>query len=458
MFFRQVITEDLGCASYVLADGGEAVVVDPRWDVAPYLAMADEHGLRIAHVVETHTHADHLSGRGRLAASTGATLHVPAGARARDEHEPLADGDRLEVGDVRLTALATPGHRPEHTALVVEDRSRAERPWAVLTGDSLFVGDLARPDLAVEPREGARALFASLRRLLDLPDDAEVWPGHIGGSLCGGAGMSEKPSSTIGMERAANPLVGVRDEDEFVRALTAGLGPQPPDFERIVALNRGPLPDDPPPSRPLTPARVRGLVEDGAVVVDAREPHEYDGAHIPGSLSVTAVTVGVGTRAAWVVDPDADVVVVAASDADAGRVARMLQAVGILRVRGHLAGGIGAWRQAGEETAATPAIDVAGLADRLRRGEAVLLDVREDDEWRAGHVPGALHVPYHELRDGRRAELEGVDRPLAVACSAGIRSGLAASLLERAGVGPLIHVARGGVEDLPDHGTPLAAG
>src|SRR3989440_5903399 len=223
MLFRQILHEDLGCASYVVADAGEAAVVDPKWRIEDYLELAHEHDVRIRHVLETHNHADHLSGRGRLSAATGATLHVSAEAGAEYDHEPLADGTTLELGDARITALRTPGHRPEHLAFRVEDASRAEEPWLLLTGDSLFVGDVARPDLAVEPEEGARGLYGSLARLLEHDDFLEVWPGHVGGSLCGGAGMSEKPGSTLGFERRFNPLLGIETEDEFVRELTESL-------------------------------------------------------------------------------------------------------------------------------------------------------------------------------------------------------------------------------------------
>jgi hydroxyacylglutathione hydrolase len=447
MLFRQILHEDLGCASYVIADGGEAAVVDPKWRIEDYLELAHEHDVRICHVLETHNHADHLSGRGRLVAATGATLHVSAEAGAEYDHEPLEDGTTLELGDARITALRTPGHRPEHLAFVVEDRSRDEAPWLLLTGDSLFVGDVARPDLAVEPEEGARGLHHSLARLLEHEDFVEVWPGHVGGSLCGGAGMSEKPGSTIGFERRFNPLARIGDEDDFVRELTAAPQPQPPNFERIVELNRGPLVTESTALEPLAPAGAQALLDSGAVLVDGREPREFDAVHVPGSLSVTQAHAGVGTRAAWVVEPDADVVVLAASDADALELARNLEAIGFRSLKGFVAGGIGAWQAAGLETASTPAIDPAELARRLGAGDLTLLDVREDDEWDEGHVEGSLHVPYHELRDGLPSSLPR-DEPVAVACSAGNRSSLAASLLRRAGLENVIHVTDGGVEDL----------
>src|SRR5919206_2258732 len=447
MLFRQILHEDLGCASYVIADGGEAAVVDPKWRIEDYLELAHEHDVRIRHVLETHNHADHLSGRGRLAAATGATLHISAEAGAEYEHELLTDGTTLELGDARITALRTPGHRPEHLAFVVEDRSREEAPWLLLTGDSLFVGDVARPDLAVEPEEGARGLHRSLARLLEHEDFVEVWPGHVGGSLCGGAAMSKKPSSTIGFERRFSPLLRLADEDEFVRELTASPQPQPPNFERIVELNRGPLITDTTALEPLAPVGAKALLDAGAVLADGREPREYDAVHVPGSLSVAQTHSGVGTRAAWVVEPDADVVVLAASDEDARGLARSLEAIGFRSLKGFVAGGIGAWQAAGLETSSTPAIDPDELARRLRAGDVTLLDVREDDEWDEGHVEGSLHVPYHELRDGIPGELPR-NEPLAVACSAGNRSSLAASLLRRAGRENVLHVTDGGVQDL----------
>jgi hydroxyacylglutathione hydrolase len=455
MFFRQVLHEDLGCASYVVADGGVAAVIDPKWDVDDYLALAEEHGFEIRRVLETHNHADHVSGRGRLVAATGATIHVSAHAGVAYEHEPLADGDEVAVGDARIRALATPGHRPEHLAFLVSDAGRAEAPWLVVTGDSLFVGDVARPDLAVEPKEGARGLYRSLRRLLELEEFAEVWPGHIGGSLCGGAGMSEKPGSTIGFERRYNRFAAIADEHDFVGALTDKVAPQPPNFRRIVELNRGPLITDAASLEPLAPARVKQLTERGAALVDGRDPREFDAAHVPGSINVTMTRSAVGTRAAWVLDPEADVVLVAATDDEARRLGRLLEAVGFRRLAGILAGGVPAWRDAGLEVGSTPAIDPAGLAEGLRRDEVVLLDVREDDEWQAGHVEGSLHVPYHELRDGVPPEVRVDGKPLAVACSVGNRSSIAASLLKRAGVERVVHVVDGGVADLKNEGVEL---
>jgi glyoxylase-like metal-dependent hydrolase (beta-lactamase superfamily II)/rhodanese-related sulfurtransferase len=457
MFFRQVLHEDLGCASYVVADAGEAAVIDPKWEIDEYLALADEHGFEFRHILETHNHADHVSGKGRLAKATEAAIYVPAKADVAFDHVPLNDGDTVAVGQITITALATPGHRPEHTAYLIADASRGEEPWLVVTGDSLFVGDLARPDLAVEPEEGARELHASMRRLLELDDFAEVWPGHIGGSLCGGAGMSEKPGTTIGFERRFNRLLKLEDDDAFVEELTGHLAPQPPNFKRIVELNRGRLLTEAVSLDSLSPARVKEILDAGATLLDGRSPREFDGIHLPGSINVTMTRAAVGTRAAWIVDPESDVVMTAGTDDEALRMARLVEAVGFRSLLGILGGGVGAWEQAGLETESTLAIDVAELAERLRRGAVELLDVRDDDEWEEGHVEGSVHIPYHDLRDGLPDDIQS-GKPLAVACSVGNRSSIAASLLKRAGVEDVIHVADGGVADLEEEGIPLVEG
>ena len=460
MFFRQVLHEDLGCASYVVADGGEAAVIDPKWDVEDYLALAAEHGLDIRHILETHNHADHVSGKGRLAQVTGAEIYVPATAAVEFEHVPLADGDTVRVADVVIAAVATPGHRPEHMAYAIADGSRGDEPWLVVTGDSLFVGDVARPDLAVEPEEGARDLRRSLQRLLGLDDFAEVWPGHIGGSLCGGAGMSEKPGTTIGFERRFNRLLKLDSDDAFVRELTSQLAPQPPNFKRIVELNRGPLLTEAVTLDALTPARVKEMLDAGATLLDGRAPREFDAAHVPGSINVTMNRSAVGTRAAWIADPESDVLVAAGSDEESARMGRLLEAVGFRQLRGLLAGGVAAWQDATLDISTTPAIDIHELAERWQRGDVDLLDVREDDEWEKGHVEGSIHMPYHELRDGAPARLGLTERArvLAVACSVGNRSSIAASLLQRSGMRNVIHVAEGGVGDLKKEGIPLVEG
>jgi len=455
MIFRQLIHDDLGCASYLVGDerAGVAAVVDPRLEVGEYLRLARFLGVHIEHVLETHTHADHVSGHGRLVQATGAAVHVHRAAGAAYPHEPFDDGWELALGDVVVRALHTPGHRPEHTAFALTDARRdVTRPWAVLSGDSLFVGDLARPDLAVEPEEGARGIFRSLHdTLLALPDDCEVWPGHLGGSMCGGPGMDLKVCSTIGFERANNPGLSERDEDRFVVAALAGLGPQPPNFERIVDVNRGPLTSGEVWVAPLTPRQVAQQQADGALIVDVRTDLQFDDAHIPGALCVTALRGGFGSRLAWMAQAGQPIVFVGRDDADGTAAAGLAAAVAVTDVAGVLSGGMTSWREERMEIARIERIDVAELHER--RDALQLLDVREKTEWDAGHIPGSVHVPYHDL-DGVPDGLDG-GATIAVICASGQRSALGASLLARAGAGRVVHVVDGGVGTWRERGWPI---
>jgi hydroxyacylglutathione hydrolase len=444
MLFRQITHEDLGCASYVVGDesAGVAAVVDARLDIDEYLHVARYTGVHIDHILETHNHADHVSGHGRLAAATGATIHIHREAEAEYDHEPFDHGWELELGSVRVRALHTPGHRPEHTAFALIDADRGDEPWAVLTGDSLFVGDIARPDLAVDKDEGARGIFHSLHeRLLTLPDTCEVWPGHLGGSLCGGPGMDMKASSTIGYERRNSAMLAVADEGEFRRKATAALRPQPPNFENIVALNRGPLSVTSVAVLPLTPRQVEQAAADGALVVDIRTELQFDEAHIPGSVSITALRAGFGSKLAWLVEPGQRVVLVGRDDEDARHAATLAESVGITRMAGYLAGGMTSWREERRPVERIERITVPEL--RERAGDLQILDVRELDEWRAGHIPDSVHLPYHDIH----GLPDGIDpeRPVAVICSSGQRAAPAASLLRRHGVRKVLHVVDGGV-------------
>ncbi len=456
MFFRQVIHEDLGCGSYLVGDerAGVAAVIDPQWDIDPYLRLSRLHGVRIEHVLETHNHADHVSGHGRLARATGATIHVHELAGAEYAHEPFADGWKLALGELEIEALYTPGHRPEHTSFVLRDTTREGDAWAVLTGDSLFVGDVARPDLAIEARDGAAQIFDSLHeRLLSLDDDVEVWPGHLGGSLCGSSRIDNKTSSTIGFERQHNPGLGITSAASFVDAAVADLGAPPPNVERIVALNRGPLVEELGTPAPLTPRAVEVAIAEGAILVDARTNEQFDEAHIPGAISASAYDTGFATKVAQVVPGEVELIVVAASDGYELEAAELLASVG-LRVRGFLDGGMTAWRSEERPVKRIELIDVDALARRLASDDGVLvLDVRDDDEFERGHIPGSLHVPYGHLLE-RLGELPR-DRTIAAVCSGGKRSGLAASLLQREGYDSVIHVAHGGTGTWQRRGHPV---
>jgi hydroxyacylglutathione hydrolase len=454
VIFRQLTHDDLGCASYLIGDedAGVAAVVDPRLDIDEYLRLARYMGVRIEHVLETHNHADHVSGHGRLAAATGATIHIHRDAAPDYDHEPFDDGWELALGDLVVRALHTPGHRPEHTAFALVDTARGEEPWAVLTGDTLFVGDIARPDLAVDKDEGARGIFRSLNeRLMTLPDTTEVWPGHLGGSMCGGPGMDLKISSTIGFERAHQALLQVTDEDEFVTRSIATLGPQPPNFKAIVALNRGPLVKEVVEAHPLTPRQIRQARDDGALVVDVRTELQFDEAHIPGAVSITARRAGFGSKLAWLAAPGQPLVLVGRDDEDALAAAVLAGAVGLRSIAGYLDGGMTSWR---EERLPVDRIERMTVPElRERRSEVQVLDVRERDEWDEGHIPGSVHVPYHDLD----AIPDGIDpdRPVAAICGSGQRSAVAASLLKRLGARDVIHVVDGGVPRWRREGWPI---
>ncbi len=457
MIFRQITHDDLGCASYLIGDekAGVAAVVDPRFEIDEYLELARYMGVRIEHVLETHDHADHVSGHGRLVAATGATIHIHREAAPEYPHEPFEDGWQLELGAVRVRALHTPGHRPEHTSFVLIDTSRGQEPWAVLTGDTLFVGDVARPDLAIDKTEGARGIYRSLvERLLTLPDSCEVWPGHLGGSMCGGPGMDMKSSSTIGYEREHNATLRLTDEEQFVEEALAKLGPQPPNFQVIVELNRGPLVTAGVEVLPLAPRQIEQHRSAGALVVDVRTDQQFDEAHIPGSVCIPMLRAGFGSKLAWVADLDRPIVLVGRDDEDGRQAARLAVAIGVRDLAGFLGGGMTSWRREGCPTATIERIDAEALPDRLMAAPGVqVLDVRDQREWDAGHLPGSHFQTWHDIA----AVPEGLapTRPIAVICASGQRAATAASLVARFGAREVLHVVDGGVPQLGRLGQPL---
>jgi hydroxyacylglutathione hydrolase len=418
VLFRQFVDDDLGCASYLIGDdnAGEAMLVDPAYAIEHYLAEAERQGVRIVRVLETHTHADHISGHGRLALEHDIPIAVHPAAEPAFPFEPLDDGEELETGEVTVRVIHTPGHRPEHCCFAVIDRTRAPEPWLVLTGDSLLVGDTARPDLAVEAREGAEGLFHSLHRLLELSDGVEVYPGHVAGSLCG-AGMSSKASSTIGFERRFNHSLGIGAVAEFVAEATAGSTPRPPNMGRIVELNRGPFLGAPPELQPLESA-------EGATVLDVRSAEEFAQGHVSGALNVPAEGSQFATKAGFVLDGEEQIALFAASPEQAEAAARGLRAVGLLEIAGYLVG------VTAEERLEPVSLDE--LERLLHNGNVELVDVREKDERDDGYIPESLHIPYRRIR-ACADELRGNGVVLTI-CESGARAGIAASVLAAAGI------------------------
>jgi len=419
VLFKQFVDDDLGCASYLVGDeqAGEAFVVDPAYAIEQYLAEAERKHVRICGVLESHTHADHVSGHGRLALEHEVSVAVHPAADPTFPFQPLTDGEQMEAGEVSIRVIHTPGHRPEHCCFAVVDRTRADEPWLVLTGDSLLVGDAARPDLAIEAREGAEDLFHSLHRLLELPDGVEIYPGHVAGSLCGAA-MNSKASSTIGFERRFNHALAVTDIAAFIaEAAAASATPRPPNMERIVELNRGPFVAGQPPLARLSSPN-------GATVLDVRSPKEFAAGHAPGAINVTIGGSGFPTRAAFVLDGNDGVVLHASSEAEAQRAARGLYAVGLFGVDGYVP-------DVDADEQVEP-VTLDELEQLLSNGGVELVDVREKDERDQGYIPESLHIPYRRMR-ACADELRGKST-VATICEGGSRASTAASILAAAGI------------------------
>jgi len=415
VIFTQFVDDALGCASYLIgdADTETAVVVDPAFAIEQYLEEAEYRGVSLVRTIETHTHADHVSGHGRLALEHDIPVSIHAAAEVEYPHNPMEDGDEIAVGEVVLRCIHTPGHRPEHCCLAVSDRSRGPDTWLVLTGDSLFVGDAARPDLAVEARAGAEDLFHSLRRLVELGDGVEVYPGHVAGSLCGKA-MSSKASTTIGFERRFNRALANDDVALFIAESAAISAPRPPNMERIVEMNRGPFVGAQPEPQEL-PAP-----PDGAQVLDVRPVEAFALGHFAGALNVPVTGTSFSTKAAFVLEPGP--IVVSASDEDeAASAMRALRSVGLLDISGYILGG-------GDETLGLVSIDEL---DAMLAAGSELIDVREKDERDTGYIAGSRNIPYRLLALGE-AELPR-DRPIVTICEAGPRAAIAASILAARG-------------------------
>jgi hydroxyacylglutathione hydrolase len=448
MIFEQIVWRDLGCASYLVGCqvAGEAVVVDPPLDVREVLALCKRHGARLVGVIETHTHADHVSGHGVLAQGQGCWIAIHEVANAVYEHRPLRDGDRVDVGNIALDVFHTPGHRPEHCCIVVSDRTRGDEPWLVLSGDALFVGDSGRPDLAVAGSEGAAALYRSLHeRLGALDNGVELFPGHVAGSLCG-RGMSAKPSSTMGFERRFNPMLAEMTVDQFVKLANEDLAPKPPTMARIVELNRGPLLGEAP------RARIVSRPAADAQVLDVRDGASFAGGHMAGSFNDSVTVSGFGNRCGFALDPEREVVVVAETHEQAEEAARKLAAVGFTQLA-EVGFGI-------DSAHAHVRFEPVGLAEMgalADRSELQVIDVREALE-QTEMATGAIAVPYRMLAE---ADLSALDpaKPTAVVCHTGARSPLAASLLARRGfthVRPVLGEGMGGWGAI-DHEAAAAA-
>lgn len=442
-----LVDEGLGNSTYLVDLGqGRALVVDPSRDVRAVRGLVQRLGLRVAFVADTHLHADFLSGARQFAADAGAVILASAAGGREFGHTGLRDGQDVDLGGLRLQALATPGHTAEHVSFLLLD---GDRPVGVFTGGSLMVGTAARTDLvsAEQTEPLARAQYHSLQRLLTLPEGTAVWPTHGGGSFCAAPAGGDRVS-TIGREKATNPLLAVDGPDAFVVALLGSLGNYPAYFDRLGELNRtGPavLPG-PPALPPLTVPQIAALLAEGAEVVDIRTVEQFAAAHLPGSLSIPLRPV-FATWLGSLVRPDRPVVVVRDSGQDPGEIAWQAAKIGY-ELAGELAGGVQAWADHRQDLASTRLVGPDGVA-----GAGRVLDIRQAEEFRSGHLPGALHIELGALardpgaEDTRSKGAAGELRDVGVVmCGHGERAMGAASLLERRGLRD-VAVLQGGPQD-----------
>jgi len=448
VYFKQFYLGCLAHASYMIGSGDEAAIVDPQRDVEQYIAESATQGFKIKYVIETHLHADFVSGHCELAARTGAEIIFSQHANAAFPHRAVQDGDEISFGRVTLRFMETPGHTPESMSVLVIDREVSDKPQKVLTGDTLFIGDVGRPDLSGSRGHTAEAMAATLYeslhgKLLKLDDEVEVFPAHGAGSMCG-RNISNETSSTIGQQRKSNYALGAMSKDEFVSMMTTGMPAAPTYFSRDAEINRtgAPALAALPRPTPLAPDAFEILVREGALVLDVRAAADYGEGHVPGSLNI-----GLGGQfASWagsLIAPDTPLLLVTEDDSKAGEAVLRLARVGLDNVRGFLQGGMEAWVQAGRATAAVPQITVAELSRRIQEEtDLQVVDVRRPGEYEGGHAPRARLVPLSELQADPLDWLDPA-RPVAVICAGGYRSSAATSLLEIRGFRHLYNVTGG---------------
>ncbi len=451
MFTQQFFIEGLGCASYLVGceAQGIAAVIDPDRDVQKYLNAAQGRGLKITHIIETHLHADHVSGNSDLAVRTGADIYLHENSGAEFPHKTLKHNDAIELGNIRLHILHTPGHTPESITLLVSDTTRAEEPWLALTGDTLFVGDIGRPDLV--GLEAARGLAGDMHesinhKILPLNDSLLIYPGHGAGSLCGKS-IGSMRTTTLGFERKYNPALAPRDMDEFVEFATSGLPEQPGNHTRIKAMNRkGVKPLGKFKVFPLTIQESIPYFQRGAGLLDTRSKEEYVKAHVPGSVHMEA-DHQLSNRIGFVLPPDAPMILLIEDASQYEQIIYSLARVGYENVVGYLAEGLDAWEKIGlpiisGDIKDVEPVELHQILQNCSNGDCPkIVDVREVWEYKQGHVPGATLIPLRQLAS-RLSELNP-EMPVAVICASGSRSQSAAALLGQKGFKTVYNVVGG---------------
>jgi hydroxyacylglutathione hydrolase len=458
MYFKQFYLGCLAHASYLIGSEGDAAVVDPQRDVDQYIAEAEAQGFKIKHVIETHLHADFVSGHRELAARTGAEIIFGAKSGAEFLHPAVNDGEEIKLGRVTLRFLDTPGHTPESISILVIDNDVSAQPQKVLTGDALFIGDVGRPDLAggrgYTAEQMAASLYESLHgKLLKLDDAVEVYPAHGAGSMCG-RNISKETSSTIGEQRRFNYALKPMSKDEFVRMMTADLPEAPAYFPRDAEINRTGAPALEELARPkgLAPEELDALSKKGHLLLDIRPSAAFGAAHVPGALNI-ALSGQFATWCGTLIVIGTPVVLIADGIDAVDEAVMRLARVGIESVVGYLDGGLQAWDQAGLATEAIPQMPVDELHDRIAEGaELQVVDVRRPGEYAAGHVPGAINLTLAHLE--HEVSSLNSNRPAAVICASGYRSSAATSILERHNFTEIYNVV-GGTNGWVNAGYPV---
>jgi len=445
MIIQQFFVNGLAHASYLLGGSKTCAIIDPRRDIQLYLDAAKASGLKITHILETHLHADFVSGHLDLADKTGAKIYAPKSGKCEFDHAALSEGDRFEIEDMELLVLETPGHTPEHVVYVVIDHSRGEEPAALFSGDTLFVGDVGRPDLFPRiAKELAAKLYESLnRKLLRLPDFCEVYPAHGAGSLCGRA-LSAKRTSTIGYEKKYNYAFQIKDTAKFIEVLTTEMPEAPDHFSRCSDINRkGPaLVRTLPTLEPLEPLSFAKRAEEkNTLVLDIRSYDAFGGQHIAGSTHIDFAG-NFATFAGWVLPPETPILLVTENPEQAQEAVVWLRRVGLDRTIGYLEGGLYEWAKAGLPMDHVPQMSAEELQQRMTQGPSVaLVDVRAKREYMTGHIDRTINIPAPDLR--KQSKILDTKVPIVCICNTGHRSSLGASLLKQRGFKAVSNLAGG---------------
>ena len=456
MHFAQIYTPGIAQCSYVIGTENECVVVDPVRKIEPYLQKAKEFNMEITGILETHLHADFLSGHMDLAEATGAEIYAPKIANCTFKHHALADKEEFVIGKLRFQLIETPGHTPDCAVYIVTDLERGEEPVLLFTGDTLMVGDVGRPDLFPDQEEKlAETLFNSLKRLKELPDHLEIYPAHGMGSLCGRA-LSAKLWSTIGIERRYNYALQHEELAPFKKDLLTDMPAAPDHFARCSEINRnGPeLLKNLPELKPYSPQETRSMLDKNHAVLDVRPYHSFAAAHIPGSYSISKYG-NLATFAGWIIDPDTELILVLENESDLAEIKTQLYNVGLDHVKGHLEGSVEKWANTGLPVNNVETISVQSLKNKLDREKLLMLDNRADYEFKSGSVPGAISAPAPDIRH-RHSEWDPSE-PLYVFCNTSNRSMTAASLLKQKGFKEVVNVI-GGSTAWAAAGFPLSSG